>query len=65
MLAILCNVMDGVQVVRPGGEQDKWIAQLWLRESRYTPTVPKKNQYADAESVVAEFDKSWRASYLL
>ncbi|CAM9678825.1 unnamed protein product [Ectocarpus fasciculatus] len=48
------------EVVRPGAEQDKWIAQLWLRESRYTPTVPKQNSHEDAASAVAEFDKSWR-----
>ncbi|CAM9375912.1 unnamed protein product, partial [Hapterophycus canaliculatus] len=48
------------EVVRPGAEQDKWIAQLWLRESRYTPTVPENNRHADAELVVAEFDKAWR-----
>ena len=52
----------GLQVVRRGADQDKWIAQLWLRESRYTPTVPKENRHADAESAVAEFDKAWRAS---
>lgn len=51
-----------MKVVRPGAEQDKWIAQLWLREGRYTPTVPVENRHADAESVVAEFDKAWRES---
>eukprot|EP00903_Cladosiphon_okamuranus_P015175 g14029.t2 len=50
------------EVVRQGAAQDKWIAQLWLRESRYTPTVPKETCHADAESAVAEFNKSWRAS---
>lgn len=49
-----------LQVVRHGGEQEKWIAQLWLRESRYTPTVPKGNEHAAAEFVVAKFDQDWR-----
>ncbi|CAN0015056.1 unnamed protein product [Ectocarpus sp. 12 AP-2014] len=48
------------EVVRPGAEQDKWIAQLWLRESRYTPTVPKQNRHEHAASAVAEFDKIWQ-----
>ncbi|CAM9704889.1 unnamed protein product [Laminaria digitata] len=50
------------EVVRPGGEKDKWIAQLWLRESRYTPTVPKGNKHADAEAAVKEFDEAWRGN---
>ncbi|CAM9317500.1 unnamed protein product [Ascophyllum nodosum] len=48
------------EMVRSGGKQDKWIAQLWLREGPYTPTVPKGNRHADASSVVAEFDATWR-----
>lgn len=50
------------QVVKPGGKQDKWIAQLWLRESRYTPTVPEGNRHADAEFGVAEYTRAWRGS---
>jgi len=48
-------------MLRPGAEQDKWIAQLRLRKDRTTP-IHKNNEHALAESAVAEYHEAWRAS---
>ena len=42
------------EAVAEDSKQDKWIAQLWLREKSYQPTAPPGNTFIDAiDSIVA------------
>lgn len=34
---------------------DKWIGQLWLRDTAYTPTVPPQNAHAAADDAVTTY----------
>jgi len=44
------------QVVAEDSENDKWIAQLWLRQKPYfPPTAPPGNRHADALPAIAEY----------
>lgn len=38
-----------------GDEKDKWIAQLWVRESAYTVTAPPGNSHAAASDAIREY----------
>uniref|UniRef100_A0A7S2UAB3 Fe2OG dioxygenase domain-containing protein n=1 Tax=Attheya septentrionalis TaxID=420275 RepID=A0A7S2UAB3_9STRA len=43
------------EAVASDAEQDKWIAQLWLRETPYTPTAPPGNSHASASSPISDY----------
>lgn len=43
------------EVVAADAVNDKWIAQLWLRQRDYPPTAPPGNRHADAADVIASF----------
>jgi hypothetical protein len=45
------------EMVSPDSNQDKWIAQLWLREFHYPPTAPPGNTHAAATLAIAEYCK--------
>jgi len=46
------------QVVSEDSENDKWIAQLWLRQKPYfPPTAPPGNRHAQAAEAIAEYCK--------
>ena len=37
--------------------QDKWISQLWLRQSKYTPSAPPGNLHSAARDAIADYCK--------
>lgn len=43
------------QAVSPQAQQDKWIAQLWLRALPYTPTAPPGNSHAAAIEAIQTY----------
>lgn len=43
------------EIVSTAAVQDKWIAQLWLRQRRYTPTAPPGNRHEAAIEAIADF----------
>eukprot|EP00536_Pseudo-nitzschia_multiseries_P004254 jgi/Psemu1/237484/estExt_Genewise1.C_700028 len=43
------------EVVAESSETDKWISQLWLRASPYSPTAPPGNLHQDALGSVKEY----------
>mmetsp|Transcript_22407 Transcript_22407/g.52884 ORF Transcript_22407/g.52884 Transcript_22407/m.52884 type:complete len:483 (+) Transcript_22407:144-1592(+) len=43
------------EVVAESSESDKWISQLWLRASPYSPTAPPGNLHQDALGSVKEY----------
>jgi 2OG-Fe(II) oxygenase superfamily len=43
------------EMVSANAVQDKWIAQLWLRQRRYTPTAPPGNRHEAATEAIGEF----------
>jgi hypothetical protein len=43
------------EVVDPASDQDKWIAQLWLRQQSYTPTAPPGNSHGSALEAVSKY----------
>lgn len=43
------------EVVAADAANDKWIAQLWLRQRSYSPTAPPGNRHADAMDSIADF----------
>jgi 2OG-Fe(II) oxygenase superfamily len=43
------------EMVSTSAAQDKWIAQLWLRQRRYTPTAPPGNRHEAAIEAIANF----------
>jgi 2OG-Fe(II) oxygenase superfamily len=43
------------EAVAADAEEDKWIAQLWLRQRTYAPTAPPGNLHVHASSAVASF----------
>eukprot|EP00752_Nemacystus_decipiens_P013012 g11511.t2 len=52
------------EMLRPDAGQDKWIAQLRLRQARTTP-LHKDNHHAYAVTAIDEFDEFWRSSFML
>jgi hypothetical protein len=43
------------QAVSATSQQDKWISQLWLRQSSYTPTAPPGNSHSQATKAISEY----------
>ena len=43
------------QVVADDAKQDKWIAQLWLRQKAYSPTAPPGNYHNQALEAVGDY----------
>jgi hypothetical protein len=43
------------EAVAEDSTQDKWIAQLWLREKPYSPTAPPGNTHWDATEAITEY----------
>ena len=43
------------EAVSDDSKQDKWIAQLWLREQSYQPTAPPGNTYNAATDAIAAY----------
>ncbi|KAI2501580.1 prolyl 4-hydroxylase alpha-subunit [Fragilaria crotonensis] len=46
------------EAVSEDSKQDKWIAQLWLREQSYKPTAPPGNTYIAATDAIAAYCNS-------
>ena len=46
------------EAVAEDAKQDKWIAQLWLREKSYQPTAPPGNTHLEAADAIAEYCNS-------
>jgi len=46
------------EMVSETAKNDKWIAQMWLRQDMYTPTAPPGNVHAKAhDAIVAWIDE--------
>jgi 2OG-Fe(II) oxygenase superfamily len=43
------------EVVSNHASNEKWIAQLWLRQRNYTPTAPPGNRHCDAYSAINDY----------
>mmetsp|Transcript_23647 Transcript_23647/g.66054 ORF Transcript_23647/g.66054 Transcript_23647/m.66054 type:complete len:116 (-) Transcript_23647:338-685(-) len=43
------------EAVSSDSKHDKWITQLWLRESTYKPTAPVGNTHDGARSAIEEY----------
>ena len=43
------------QAVSEDAKHDKWISQLWLRQSAYTPTAPPNNSHEKATVAIASY----------
>jgi hypothetical protein len=43
------------EAVDEASSTDKWISQLWLRESTYTPTAPPGNLHASAKEAITDY----------
>ena len=43
------------EAVDKSAEADKWIAQLWLRQSQYDPSAPAGNSHAAAVDAINEY----------
>jgi hypothetical protein len=43
------------ETVSSSAANDKWIAQLWLRQRKYTPTAPPGNRHDDAMDAISGF----------
>jgi len=43
------------EALSENAENDKWIAQLWLRERMYSPSAPPNNNHNDADDVILGF----------
>jgi 2OG-Fe(II) oxygenase superfamily len=48
------------EAVSVSAEQDKWIAQLWLRQRDYAPTAPPGNRHLDATDAIAAYCEGQR-----
>ena len=48
------------EVVSEDASNDKWISQLWLRESSYSPTAPPGNDHGEAIEAINEYCASHR-----
>lgn len=49
------------EVVSKSSKKDKWIAQLWLRESSYAPTAPPENSHNKASESIIEYAKTFES----
>lgn len=47
------------EVVSDKSPNDKWIAQLWLRESSYRPTAPPGNDHRQATAAIMDYCASF------
>lgn len=47
------------EAVASDSSQDKWISQIWLRESQYQPTAPPGNQHAAATQAILNYCDSF------
>jgi hypothetical protein len=43
------------EVVSKGAACDKWIAQLWLRQHNYSPTVPPGSRHSRAYAAISQY----------
>jgi len=43
------------EAVAEDAANEKWIAQLWLRERDYKPTAPAGNEHGNAEDAIGEY----------
>lgn len=43
------------EAVDASSSQDKWISQLWLRESAYTPSAPPGNLHELARNAISDY----------
>lgn len=46
------------EAVAEDAENEKWIAQLWLRQRAYEPTAPVGNSHGDASDEIGKYCKS-------
>lgn len=46
------------EAVAEDAENEKWIAQLWLRQRSYEPTAPVGNSHGDASDEIGRYCKS-------
>ena len=50
------------QVVADDAQQDKWIAQLWLRQRAYSPTAPPGNDHNQASEAINDYCTNFSGS---
>jgi hypothetical protein len=50
------------EAVSEEAENEKWIAQLWLRQRKYTPTAPPGNDHDNAIGAMGAFCESMKDS---
>jgi len=43
------------EVINDSADHDKWISQLWLRQTPYTPSAPPGNQHDAARTAISEY----------
>jgi hypothetical protein len=43
------------EMITKDASDDKWIAQMWLREGTYTPTAPPGNSHLQASDAIRDF----------
>jgi hypothetical protein len=48
------------EAVSEDAENEKWIAQLWLRERKYTPTAPEGNEHGKAIGAIGSYCKEMK-----
>eukprot|EP00970_Alexandrium_tamarense_P014561 scaffold4188_cov272-Alexandrium_tamarense.AAC.2 len=46
------------EAVAADAKQEKWIAQLWLRQRQYSPTAPPGNVHGDAFEAIGRYCNS-------
>jgi len=49
------RTLHGGEIIAPDAVGEKWIAQMWLREARYTPTAPPGNSHDKALEAIAAY----------
>jgi hypothetical protein len=50
------------EAVSDSAENEKWIAQLWLRQRQYTPTAPSGNYHEKAFHAIGKYCDSIRSN---
>ncbi len=48
------------EAVAESAKNEKWIAQLWLRQRSYTPTAPSGNEHEKAFQAIGEYCESMK-----
>lgn len=43
------------EAVAEDAANEKWIAQLWLRQRKYAPTAPPGNEHENASDVIGKY----------